>query len=237
MNSCAKFTLVFLCTLLAFSTAIAQESGRSALRDFETWSALELRYKHNKRWRFGLQEQLRMNNNSSRFDRLFTQLEAQLRLAPEFEISAGLRYLSIDDVSGATQGLEHHFRWHIDVRHKIPLKQLTISNRIRLQRRNELGVNRTEGDYPIRATRWKTTVKYRIKDSRLTPLIASELFYHRETGAWSGLTPFRVSTGFHYKLGKPAKLAVLYIWERELVPWEPQRTNVIKVKYTHRLKR
>ncbi len=101
------------------------------VRDLESWFSMELKYKLNKKWSFGLQEQLRLENNSSEIDGYFTQFTSAYKLFKNLEAGVGLRYISKNDNEGKIQGYRNYFRYHLDASFKHKISRFSIKYRLR----------------------------------------------------------------------------------------------------------
>ena len=97
--------LFLLPIILIHSTTWPQTKPTDTNRDFGSWSSAQISYKFNKRWTFSLEEQYRLKDNLTAFDRLLTQLETEYNLSKQFEFGLGLRHLWLNDNLGNQQGL------------------------------------------------------------------------------------------------------------------------------------
>lgn len=214
----------------------AQEGSYVEVRDFEVWSAAELKYKWNKKWAFGLEEQLRFKNNASEVDQYFTQLSLKYIGFDHLEFGGALRFIRDNDNVGAVQGYENHLRFHVDLGYKYKLSKFSIKHRLRYQNRNELGISEEDGDYAKQNFRFKTSLKYNIKDWKFDPEIAGEIFYHKEFGEVSAFNKYRLTLGTDYKIKKFGEIGAFYRMEHELNVSFPKTTHIIGLSYVYTLK-
>ena len=231
--------LFLLPIILIHSATWSQTKPLDTNRDFGFWSSTQINYKFNKRWTFSLEEQYRLKDNLTAFDRLLTQLEAEYNLSKQFEFGLGLRHLWLNDNLGNQQGLEHHFRFYLDASHKSKVNRFSFRNRLRYQQQNQLGRSRLEGDYTCRYYRWKSTIIYNIRNWKLDPEIATEFFYHSQLGQLSGLLGFKYRLVFEteYRINKSQQINFRMLTEKELQIFNPQRNNVIEIKYNYSFKK
>ena len=90
MNRSSKNSVVLIVFILGNLTGITQNSGIMLDKSAESWSIAELRYYPSKNFRFGIEQQLRCNENGSAFDRTFTELNGRysIRLGSERSIES-----------------------------------------------------------------------------------------------------------------------------------------------------
>ena len=109
MNNKIKFIAFALTVFFSFSSYAQDED----LTDWESWNSIGVKYKLNKKWSFSLEEHLRLKEDISEISRYFTQLGAQYKINKHFKVGAAARYISKNDNTGAVQGYENYFRYHI----------------------------------------------------------------------------------------------------------------------------
>jgi len=114
--------------------------------DLETWSAFSVKYKITDKWSVLSQQQLRLDNNSSRFNQIFTELSAQKKIDKKWEYDFGIRLNAQYDYNGAKTGFEIYCRSHFSLTNMVPIGASTFENRIRYQRKNQIGRSKLEGD-------------------------------------------------------------------------------------------
>lgn len=223
--------------LLAIPTSLIAQNGTYVeVRDLESWSTVQLNYKANKKWTFGLQEQLRLKDNSSTVSEYFTQIEAEYKMLSKLKIGAALRYIRENDDQGNVQGYENHFRFQVDATYKYKISGFNLSHRLRYQNKNELGIDELEGDYNKHTFRLKTGVQYKIKNWKFDPKASIEIFHRSEELEESNFNKFRFTIGTDYKIKGAGKIGLFYRIENQLNVSYPKTTNIIGFKYTYTLK-
>ena len=110
----------------------------------------------NKKWTFSIEEQYRLKDSLTSFDRLLIEIDVNYNLLKQFELGFGSRYLWLNDDIGAQKGFEHHVRFHLYISHKTRIGRLSLRNRFKYQQQNEIGKSRLHGDYTSRNYRWKS---------------------------------------------------------------------------------
>ena len=223
--------VTFVLFILITSTGFSQ-----TVKDFETWSAIGIEYKLTKKWDFGLEEQLRLKNNSSEVDEYFTQLNINYEAFDNFEFGGGLRYIKVNDNQGNTQGYENHFRFHLDASYKHKINNFSLKYRLRYQNKNELGVSNSNGDYANQHIRFKTSIGYNIKRWKLDPTFSAEIYNHFEEGKENGFDKYRLTVGTTYKMKKTGKFKLFYRVEKKINVVYPKTIDIIGFSYTYILK-
>lgn len=210
--------------------------GYSQNSDLANWTTIGLEYKLNKKWSFGIEEQLRIKEDISTIDEYFTQLNAEYSISKKFTLGAGLRYIKENDTDGNIQGYENHFRFNVDASYKHKINDFTLKYRLRYQNKNELGVSNSDGDYANQHLRFKTAIEYNFKNWKLDPKFSAEIFNHFEEGEKNGFDKYRLTLGTDYKLKNAGTINLFYSIEKELNESIPKTTNIIGLKYTYTIK-
>jgi len=206
----AIFILSTLLIVLFFNIGYSQNS------ELANWTIIRVEYKLNKKWNFGIEEQLRLKEDISTIDEYFTQLNTEYSVSKNFTLGAGLRYIKENDTDGNIQGYENHFRFNIDATYKHKINDFTLKYRVRYQNKNELGVSNAEGDYANQHLRFKTAIGYNFKNWELDPKFSAEIFNHFEEGKQNGYDKYRFTFGTEYKLKNAGKINLFYRIEKEL---------------------
>jgi hypothetical protein len=203
--------------------------------DFQTWSAIELEYKLNKKWDFTLEGQWRLKENITVTDQYFIQLAAEYELFKNMEMGIGLRYIRDNDTRGNIQGFEDHFRWHIDAAYSYKIKRFKVKHRIRYQNKDELGIGISEGDYIKHRLRFKSNLEYDFKKWKLDPKFSAEIFHRFEQGRQNEFYKYRLSIGTSYKIKQVGKFGLYYRFENAYKRIIREAFNIIEIKYTYEL--
>ena len=229
-----NYLLVSLALLLFFvglEDIWAQEN-----RDFETWTSAEFRYRPSKKWRLGLETQLRLKENSSEIDGYFGELTGGYEIFKGFRATLGVRLISKNDNTGKQQGYENFVRLHADALYKHKIDRLGLNYRLRYQTRDELGVTNENGDFADNTIRLKIGTEYNIRKWKLDPQLSAEIFHQNERNGDEGFDKFRITFGTEYKFKKWGRLGVFYRFEREINKTNPASTDIIRLQYVYTLK-
>lgn len=223
--------MFFLIGILPNTICFGQED-----KDLENWSSVRLRYKLNKKLAFTLEQQLRLDENISEVSEYFTQLSTKYSISKGFAIGGALRFIREHDNQGNIQGYENHFRFHLQATYKHKIDAFSLKYRLRYQNKNELGISASEGDYAKNNIRLKTTLGYNIKNWKLDPEVAFEIFNSFEKEEENEFTKYRLTFGTEYEFKKLGTLGLYYRIQKELNETIPQATNIIGLKYTYTIK-
>jgi hypothetical protein len=221
-----------LLLLLISGSALAQDGTYYTVRDLESWTSAQFKYKPSKKWTLSLQEQLRLKDNSSTVSEFFTEGGIKRNLENNFSIGLGLRYIRENDDQGKVQGYENHFRWNADVQYKHDIERFKLKYRLRYQSKSEMGSD----DLATNTLRLKAGVGYNIKKWKLDPEISGELF--SRTGTLSEPVKYRLTAGTSYETKSFGEFGAYYRMEQELPNSTYSKlTNIIGVKYSYTLKK
>lgn len=218
-----------LCMFFSFNY-LAQDS--TLVRDLETWSSFTLSKKaFDKKVEFSISPQVRLEDNSSKVSQFFIDFGADAKVFKNFSVGANFRYIKSDsrqDIIGNTlDELEPEKRFSFDVKYKHKLDRFKLSYRLRYQNRNFIGYTSDDGDVSVIKYRLKAKVDYNIRDWKLDPYFASEIFYTKdqytmnyipeitETTDISAWQKLRFTLGTSYKFNKHFKVSGYYRLERQ----------------------
>lgn len=222
-----RLGILFILFFLIHQTVLSQDEN-----DFETWSSIGVEYKVNKRLSLGLEEQLRLENNSSEIDAYFTQFSTSYKVWGNFSLGGGLRYINKNDNQGKIQGYENHFRYQIDAGYKHKLNKFSLKYRFRYQNKNELGVSVEEGDEVKQYLRFKTALGYNISDWKLDPKLSFEVYKQLDVEG-DGFNKLRWTLSTGYKFKKMGELKLFYRIEKELNVSIPSTISILGLKYVY----
>ncbi|MDG1046546.1 MAG: DUF2490 domain-containing protein [Bacteroidia bacterium] len=221
--------LTIFISLPLFSNA--QDGTYHTIRDFETWSSINLRYKPTNNIKLSLSQQLRLKDNSSTMDVYFTQLGLDYKLANFLSIGFASRLITENDDQGKIKGNESHLRWQADLEFNHSVSRFAFKYRIRYQNKDELQKTTDEIKKTIRL---KVASTYNIKNWKLDPTLSAELFNGITNN--DGIYKARYTLSSDYKL-KKGSLGAFLRTEKELFGDYPKRTNILGIKYNFTIKK
>ena len=222
---------------------IAQNPDVMAYKSAESWSVAELRYEPSKKIRFGVEQQLRFNENISVFDRTFTELNGRYSFWDNYNLNNynfGLtyRYMFLNDNSGEVEEIENHYRWDYYFSNEFKVKRLKFQSRIKYQRRKEIR------DKTIRCIcqtrnywRFKSGIVYKIKNWKYDPYFSSEIFLPTNKREKKLHNRYRLALGTSVKISKKQKIRIKYLFEREIKGWNPEAISIFQLKYIYAIKK
>jgi hypothetical protein len=235
MNKHNLYMTVFL-AILKFSNSFSQAGEYVTIRDLETWGGVGVNYEAGEKWKFTLEEQIRLKENSGEVDEFFTELNVNFELTDNIFLGAGLRYVRENDNEGKIQGYENHLRYNFDAGFKHKINRFSLKYRLRFQSKNELGISSEEGDYANKHLRLKVGTGYNISNWKLDPVFSAEIFRHYEKEAINGFDKFRITLGTKYKIKKIGEFKFFYRIEKELNTTYPKTTNILGLNYSYTFK-
>ncbi|MBJ6367485.1 DUF2490 domain-containing protein [Snuella sedimenti] len=211
--------------------------GQQSQDDFNSWSALEFKYKPNKKWDFGIETQFRLKEEASTVDAYFGQIDVSRDLWFGLKLGMGLRYIRENDNQGRVQGYENHVRYQIDLSHKYKIARMVFKSRLRYQNKNELGISNQEGDIPVQRMRLKVGSIYNFRKWKLDPEISGEIFnkFKKATNN-NEFDKYRINIGTSYDFKGNGRLSVFYRFENEFNTANQLRYHILFFKYRYMLK-
>ncbi len=225
-----------ICILAAFiihSTSLfAQDGATVVTQDFESWYTIGAKYKASKKWEFGIEQGLRLRQNSSITDQVLTELNVGWSPIQLIEIGLGARYINDRDNNN---NLDNDFRWNADLALKHKIDRLSFKYRVRYQNKNEIGLTSDEGDESKNYLRFKVGLKYNIKNWKFDPKLSAEIF--RDLTKYTGsFDKFRWTIGTGYNFKKFGELDIYFRMERDLGISYPKTTNIVGLQYSFTFK-
>ena len=204
--------------------------------DMEGWSSIELDVKANKNLSFSVSEHLRYRNDITTLKNYFTQAKVQYELFKNFEIGAGIRYITNNDDTGNIQGYEPLFRYQFDAVFSDKIDEVTVLFRLRYQNKNELGFSESEGDIPVEYTRYRIGFDYRIKALKLNAKLFGEVFNEaKTTDSNGGFNRHRYTLRISRKFKNFGTMAMFYANQSDYSTNTKKNKSIIGFKYSYRL--
>ena len=233
MKTVSGFTknLLIGANLLLASFLFGQETN-----DMEGWSSIELDVKANKNLSFSVSEHLRYRNDITTLKNYFTQAKVQYELFKNFEIGAGIRYITNNDDTGNIQGYEPLFRYQFDAIFSDKIDEVTVLFRLRYQNKNELGFSESEGDIPVEYTRYRMGFGYRIKALKLNAKLFGEVFNEaKTTDSNGGFNRHRYTLRISRKFKNFGTVGMFYANQSDYSTNTKKNKSIIGFKYSYRL--
>ncbi|NOQ71304.1 MAG: DUF2490 domain-containing protein [Crocinitomix sp.] len=222
-----------LCAIIfIIPSSFSQDGFTYVSQDLESWNTIGLKYKVNKKFSFGLEQGIRLNQNASTVDQVLTDLSFKLKPTPYLNFGLGLRYVSD---RGGNDVFDNDFRFNLDAIFKHKVKSFSFKYRVRYQNRNEIGLSTAEGDYFKNYFRFKAGAEFNINKWKLDPVLSAEIFRDM-TKYTGGFDKVRFTLGTSYSLKKFGEIDAFYRIEKSLGTNYPKTTYIIGLGYTFTLK-
>lgn len=181
--------------------------------DARLWTAVSINKKINK-FELSFNEELRLNENMSHVDKVFSELSASYKIFKGFRAKLTYRFTRENDYESRNYDLNSRIDLGLSYKHKI--NNLRISNRLKYQTESA-----NHSDNNPTYLRNKFTTSYKIND--FAPFISYEFFYQFNDEHLINRT--RLSIGSKYKLNKNNSIKVFYIFE--------DKFNTTRLKHSH----
>lgn len=222
--------LLFIILINSFySFAQEEEYDTVVVRDIESWHKIQFEYKFNKKLRLNISQHIRLEENSLKLERFFTEAELKYKIGKGFAINGAYRFISEQKNSGITNA----HRWNIDGLYSKKINRLNISSRIRLQTKKELPKEDNDRENYLRL---KLKFNYNIKNWKFDPYFSNEIFRTTNNTYKNTWDKYRFSIGTNYKFKKQHSLSIFYGAERQLNVSNPKTTYLVGLGYKFTLK-
>lgn len=221
-------------TFILFTMFVSALSAQTTVvkKDLETWSSLGAEAKLGKKWNVGIEEQLRLRENSTVTDEFFTGISLKYTaIDKKLKFAGGYRFIS-ENNSKTNYELEQ--RLNFDVIYLHSFNRLKLSTRLRYQSRNDIGEKAVDGDYSRQYLRLKLQAKYKIKNWKLDPIASVELFRKFEKYTIPYFSDLRFRVGTSYNMKKFGEIQAFYQINQEFGVSYPQTTYVIGLGYRYK---
>jgi hypothetical protein len=226
MNKKKYSLIVFICFKIFFCATTFSQKKTKIINDFESWSSVGFTYKPIKKITLGIEQNLRLKENSSSIEKYFTQLSADYKLFKNFEIGLGYRFVRTqDDKSLPESNYENSKRLNLDATYKNDIKRFSYGVRSRYQIKKDANSSNE-------TLRLKTEIGYNFKKWKLDPEISGEIFYRPN----EVFRNYRVTLSTKIDIDKDSSVKLFVLYENELNEPFPKSIYVAGFSFTHRIK-
>jgi predicted porin len=195
--------------------------------DFESWTSIGLRYDPTEKITLELQEQIRLNEDSSTLRQYFTQMNVSYDLTKSFQISGAYRWITAKENKEDVSYDAKANRYHVGISYKHDVNRINFSYRLRYQNKSFEDTNSPDNQF----LRFRTKVKYNIKNWKLDPIASAELF--NEVGGEP--SKYRLTLATDYRIKKIGRIKVFFHYIKQLNKPLPKSTSVIGLSFIHKL--
>lgn len=186
--------------------------------DFQTWNSIAAEKSFDKKWTVSLEEELRLQDNSTRLRSNYLDLDVTYQCSKRFDVTGAFRFIMKPD--------ELATRLYVDFSYSQPINDWTVKGRIRVQ--HEFVPNAQDENY----LRPQLTIEYRIS-KKCEPFIEEELFYQLFYYEGDQFNESRTSAGARYKFNKNHSVKMSYLFEKEFNVNDPLTANVVGASYKY----
>jgi hypothetical protein len=226
------FCFAFVVFLLGSASEIKAQDDVDHF-DFATWWDFGVDFKIHKQFEIGLNEEIRLVNNSSKIDQIFTDVELKYSPLEFMDIATGFRFLQ----EKKKNDYDITFRFTTDVVFKHSLNRFDLSHRLRYTNKNEFGISTAEGDELRHQLRFRTGVGYNIKNFKVDPKLDVEFFMHLNKGVEDRANRVRIRLSSEYAFKKAGELGFFVAYERYFHTDELENVSILGLEYTLEVKR
>lgn len=229
VKSSLKHLLIILLYTNLYTLYGQEEYDTIVVSDLETWHNVQFEYKFNKKFKVGISEHIRLEENSLKLDRFFTEIELKYKVFKAFEVNGAYRFITEQKKSGLSNGQ----RWNIDGIYGHKFNRLKLSGRIRYQSKIEFPKSENTKENKLRL---KLKLDYNIKKWKLDPYLSNEIFRSTNNALGNSWETYRLSMGTKFKFNKQHSLGAFYGMETELNESNPKTTYLFGLGYKYTLK-
>jgi hypothetical protein len=217
--------------LIAFLPIVVHAQDVKTVRDLGAWASLGVNYKFKKSWKLTFNQDLRMNDNISKVDKIISDLGIQYKINKAFSLGANVRYAHDRK---KTQLFTDDIRYNIDFKFKHEFgEKFQMEYRFRYQH-NYVNLSSYYHEFTQKTdTRHRIEAKYSF--GKNTPFASAEIFREYEIYRRPYFNTLRLTLGDEFK----TVLGVLEYsmnYERELNAKYPLNLFFVKIAYTFHFK-
>jgi hypothetical protein len=182
-------------------------------QDFGVWSTLHLDKTLSDRWKFSIEEELRLKENCSQVNSYFTDLGVAYKYNKHFSVGVYYRYIRESEKElyfSSTQ------RFYTDLSFKYKFRRFDFTFRSRFQASRFERFFSENPKPPQEYNRNKISVSYNIRKLPLSPYISSEMFCQLNNRAGNEIDKWRHTAGIEYKVSRQAEVSVYFMIQRQV---------------------
>ena len=213
-------------TVLLFPLA-GQES--KVVSDLGLWTGIALEKSVKKDWTFSLKQEVRLKEDISTLNNIFTQAGVRYGLNRNFALEGKYRITWDKEDDGS---MELRSRYSFDLRYKGRLKYISIYYRLRYQKEVK-GMDLFSLDVPYeKYFRNRLSIRY-TGLNKIEPYISAEIFQLFELSQNPRFHYMRFLGGVRYNPGNIGTFKLAYGLNRELNSTLPATYYIFKLNYTY----
>lgn len=218
----AKF-LFFLVILCLF----CMEKNNAQTSDFSTWTRFGIQADLGSKLELEGTEGIRLNNNSSQLDEIYTELSLGFSPWKFLELGGNYRFIHNRKADGSRENLN---RFDIDLKLKSEIKRFDFEYRFRWETYPTFA---NENPDHVFFLRHKLAAEYDIRKCKITPYFSGELFFKFRDSKADELRKLRYSAGTSYKLNKYHRFVLLLRYQKEINVKVPEKDFILILRYKY----
>jgi hypothetical protein len=190
--------LLFSPTLISFSQG----------DDFGIWYGISAEHKLIKNLELDLSGNIRTYQNASRIEEGFLEAGLTYKFIKNISIGGSYRFTEFRDDN---ESYHPRHKWFVDLKGDLPLGDLDISARIRLQERYKTYFMDENDRIPRTHIRYKLKVLYNIPSFPVNPYLSAEIFCPISSEKKRSIDKNRLMAGVEYNINKKHSVEAGYI--------------------------
>ena len=198
--------------------------------DFMTWTSVKIQTKIVPKLSFDLTQEFRLENNSTQWDEIFTNLNLAYSPFKFFEVEGSWRFIQHRKKNGDWIPLN---RFHFDLKFGVDIKRFRPVYRFRFVRYPTFS-NDTKIEVSI--LRHRLELNYDIRNLRLDPYVSIELFHAIEDDGNDEIIGIRYKMGADYRINKYHRIGISFRYDQEFNAKNPETHYILGLDYRWILK-
>ena len=197
MSNTNKIKIIFFSLFLVYF-----QNSFGQYQDFHSWSELTIEKKLTKKASLILQQDVRIQNNSTLFKDYITVIGASYKFNKHLKVRASYRFTYSYDIEDL---FENEHRFYGDIRLKQKLQRFVFSYRFRYQLKYaHFNLNRWHH------LRNRFSVKYNIPKSPFLPFAKYEFYYSLNNPVKNSIDRSKYTVGLEYGINKKLSVYTFY---------------------------
>lgn len=199
---------------------------------FNSWNRAGFKYEKEKS-HYAISRAFRYSTLMPGLDKSFTEYRLGRNIA-WLSYTCGLRFIGDHDNKGNKQGTDYEFRLHHDFKFKTIINEHKLNHRIRYQtlRYNLEDIRDSRNQW-----RYKMAYKWKIKNWKLDPTFAGELFIQTKPMPITQPNRFRLYIATDYKLTDSHSIELEYMYEKDRANWIAYNHHIFRLNYQFQIQK
>jgi hypothetical protein len=228
LPNCISGTL-FLLLLITSTIGVSQST------DNGFWTSFQIEKEISKKWSVSIEQEVRLKENYTQVDELFTEIDGSYKLLPGLKASLGYRFIEkVDPEKYYVSNLRFGHRFLGELTYKYRYRSLTFVLKTQIESEYKNVYSSDKGTVPGWAWKNKFEIKYRLM--RLEPYTGTELRYqftdprHPESNFL--LNRIWIYAGVDYSLIRNHTIGVYYLLQKEWNLTNAENRYILGIQYS-----